>query len=272
MTIPVGGIVGRGRTSIVYALGDDRVLKTYPKGTDPAVVQAEVRAARLAYRLGVPGVRCYGRARRDGRDGIVFERLTGPALTTIAEQNLLLLPRVCRVLADHHALMHRRRAPSLPDVREVAVALLDSAPLAGLTEAERGSLRRQIRALPGDDRLLHLDFHPQNIFSHRDGYAVIDWCSACRGDAAADVAMSVLLLSEAELWPGTPFLKKVLYLAFRSLMRRLYLHRYLAVTGVSRQMIDRWLGCARVLRLGLLDVPSERAALLARIRRGIDVD
>lgn len=269
VTSTLSEIVGRGRTSTVYALDDDTVMKTYPDGTDPGVITAEAEAAELAYRLGVPGVRCLGLAERDGRQGIIFERLDGQSLTAIAEHDLRRFPQVCRVLAGHHVLMHSRVAPTLPDVRDRAAALLETPPLAGLTEAERAALREQLPALPEGDRLLHLDFHPQNIFSHHGGYAIIDWASACRGAAAADVAMSVLLMTEAQLWPGTPPLKRVLYLASRSAMRTRYLHSYCAQTGMTRREIARWMTCARVLRLGILDVAGERAALLARIRQGI---
>jgi hypothetical protein len=261
-----GEIVGRGRTSVVYAIGTDRVIKIYPEGTDPAEVRAEEHAAGLIHRLGVPGVRCYGSSELDGRPGIVFERLTGDSLTTIAERDLRRFPQVCRTLAEYHARMHRARTEDLPDVRRVAAGLLDSPPLAGLTGSQRQALRRYLEDLPDGDRVLHLDFHPQNVFGHLDGYAIIDWYSACRGAAAADVAMSILLMSEAELWPGTPPLKKLLYLASRAAMRRLYWRRYRGVTGMAHDDVARWLTCARILRLGLLDVPSERHRLLRRIR------
>lgn len=269
MTIIASDVVGRGRTSIVYAIDGDRVIKTYPDGMSSDEIEAEARAATLAYDLGVPGVRCYGWRSEAGHDGIVFERLTGEALTTIAENDLTRFPQVCRVLADHHALMHRVAAPGLRDVREIAAGLLDSPALAGFSAGEKDALRGYLRSLPEGDRLLHMDYHPQNIFSHRDGYAVIDWYSACRGDAAADVAMSMLLMSEVELFPGTPAPKRALYTVSRAAMRRLYLRRYIADTGMSRERVAMWLTAARVLRLGLLDVPSERARLMARIRKSL---
>lgn len=251
---------------MVYSLDEDRVIKTFPEGTDPAAIRSEEHAADLAYRLGVSGVRCDGMLELNGRLGIVFERLTGNSLTAIAERDLRRFPQICRTLAEYHARMHRARTEDLPDVRGVAAVLLDSPALTALTDHQRQALRRYLEGLPEDDRLLHLDFHPQNIFGPLDGCAIIDWCTACRGAPAADVAMSMLLMSEAELWPGTPPLKRLLYLASRSAMRRLYWRRYRRVTGMSRDDVARWLTCARILRLGLLDIPSERRRLLRRIR------
>jgi aminoglycoside phosphotransferase (APT) family kinase protein len=113
--------------------------------------------------------------------------------------------------------------------------------------------------------VLHLDFHPQNVFQHAGGPVVIDWQGASRGAAAADVAMSVVLMREVELFPGTPPLMLALYAASRRLVLRFYLARYLATSGLTRAEVERWITCARILRLGLLDVESERRRFLRRI-------
>lgn len=263
-----GVLLGHGRTAEVYADGDGRAIKLYPAGADRADVVQESAAATLVHALGVPSVRCFGPAERDGRTGIVFERLTGPGLARAAEQDPRRLPVMSRTLADLHVRVHATRTDALPDVRDLAVWLLDTPRLRTLGTPVRTRLRADLQDLPGGDRLLHLDFHPQNVFLHGDGHAVIDWQSACRGPAAADVAMSVVLMREVELFPGTPPLMLALYAASRRLVLRSYLARYLATSDVTWPEVESWLTCARVLRLGLLDVASERRRFLRRIGVG----
>jgi Ser/Thr protein kinase RdoA (MazF antagonist) len=265
-----GDQIGRGRTSDVFAYGTDQAIKLYPLDESRAGIEYESRAAQLAFEQGVPSVTCYGLAELDGRVGIVFERLEGLSLTAVAERDLRLFPGVCRALADCHARIHEVHGPDLRDVRELAVDLLDSPALSGLTPGEREVLRGHLRSLPDGDVLLHLDYHAQNVFEHKGGYAIIDWHSACRGAAASDVAMAVLLMREAELFPGTAPLKLVLYSATRRLMLRLYLKRYLAVTAVTLDQIAQWQTCARAIRLGLLNIESEREPLLRRIREAVE--
>jgi hypothetical protein len=270
VSLSTGDQIGRGRTSDVFAYGVDQAIKLYPLDEPRSGIEYEIRAAQLAFEQGVPSVRCHGLAELDGRVGIVFDRLDGPSLTAVAERDLRLFPTVCRVLADCHARMHAVHSPGLRDVRELAVDLLDSPALSGLTLGEREALRGHLRSLPDDDVLLHLDYHAQNVFEHKDGHVIIDWHSASRGAAAGDVAMAVLLMREAELFPGTAPLRLVLYSATRRLMLRLYLKRYLAVTDVTMDQILQWQTCARVLRLGLLDIESEREPLLGRIRAAVE--
>ncbi|HEY0215635.1 MAG TPA: aminoglycoside phosphotransferase family protein [Cellulomonas sp.] len=260
-----GTPLGHGRTSVVYAYDEGTAIKLYPAAEDRAAIEQECAAATLVHDLGVPSVRCVGVAELDGRPGIVFERLTGENLARVAEQNVLRLPEMSRTLADLHLRVHAARTDALPDVRDLAVRMLDTPRLRTLDAGVRDRLRAHLLALPAGDAVLHLDFHPQNVFRHEGGYAVIDWQSACRGVPAADVAMSVVLMREVELFPGTPPLMLALYAASRRLVLRWYLARYLASSGLTRAEVERWITCARVLRLGLLDVASERRRFLRRI-------
>jgi len=52
-------------------------------------------------------------------------------------------------------------------------------------------LHRRLHEIPFDgERLLHLDFHPDNILLSRRGPVVIDWANARGGKPALDVAMT----------------------------------------------------------------------------------
>jgi hypothetical protein len=76
-------------------------------------------------------------------------------------------------------------------------------------------------------------------------------------------------MREVELFPGTPPLKLVLYALSRLVILHFYRKSYLATGTVTKAEVQQWITCARVLRLGLLDVPSERRRLLRRIRRAV---
>lgn len=261
--------IARGRSSEVFADDPEHVVKLYFAGADEAEVDREVRDSRTVHALGITPVRCYGRVERDGRHGIVFDRIDGIPLTTVAERNILRLPEVGRTLADEHVAMHAAHTTQLQDVRELALAQLDKPVFAGLSAAERTALGDHLRALPGGDAVLHLDFHPQNVFVLPDRNVVIDWQTAVAGDPAADVALTCLLFREAELFPGTSPPMRVVYAAVRRVLLRHYLAEYLRRGTVTPADIDRWTTAARVLRLGLLDIASERDRMLAGIRRDL---
>ena len=118
----MSGPIARGRSSEVFADGPERVVKLYFAGADEAEVDREVRDSLTVHALGITPVRCLGRVERDGRHGIVFDRIDGIPLTAVAERNILRLPEVGRTLAAEHVAVHAAHTSDLQDVRELALA------------------------------------------------------------------------------------------------------------------------------------------------------
>jgi hypothetical protein len=259
--------LARGRSSEVFAATPGRVVKLYFAGASEEEVDREVRDSMTVRDLEITPVRCYGRIELHGRLGILFDRIDGVPLTTLAERNILRLPEVGRTLAAEHATVHAATTHDLQDVRELAVAQLETPAFDTLSSTERDALVTHLRSLPAGDAVLHLDFHPQNVFVLAGRNVVIDWQTAAAGDPAADVALTRLLLREAELFPGTSLPMRIVYAAVRRILLRHYLAEYLRRTALTVADLDRWAIAARVLRLGLLDVASERDRMLSGIRR-----
>ena len=98
----------------------------------------------------------------EGAD-LVLERLDGPTMSTALETGQLDVPSAAVMLADLHASLH-----ALP-------------------------------ARPGcdpQDRVLHLDLHPDNVMLEARGPVVIDWCNSSDGPADLDIAMTALILAQ----------------------------------------------------------------------------
>ena len=71
-------------------------------------------------------------------------------------------------------------------------------------------------------------------------------------------AREVLLIRDAELWPGTPRLKRLAIGLIRRLVLSTYLTEYRALTGMTPAEIEAWRLTAVVLRMSTLDIDSER--------------
>lgn len=269
MSVMLGDLIAHGRSADVFALKGGRVAKKYNDDWPDAAIAREIGDAQTAFDLRLTPIRCHGRIDLDGGRAVAFDRIDGRALTTVAEKNILKMGAVARALANEHARIHRARTDAFADVREIAADVLETAPLSSLTADEKTTLRRHLASLPRGDRPLHLDYHPMNVFEHAGGVATIDWQSTAVGDPAADVAMTHLLFTEAELFPGASALQRFIYGAARTTMGRMYLKEYKATTGMTDADIDRWMTAARILRLGLLDIASEREGLLSGIRAAV---
>lgn len=268
-TLPpeLGAQLATGRSAQVHAWGADRVVKLFHPGYPTAEIDLEEAHSTEAFRLGLTAVRCHGQVRVGERTGLVLDRVVGESLTRVMERNPLRLPHSAGVLARLQARLHAQHSEVFPDLRESIVATLDTPPLAFLTDDERAHAVRLLRALPGGSSVLHMDFHSENVFTTGDAdHEVIDWPTARRGAPAADVAATVFLLRDAELWPGTPALKKLVFNVFRRTLCASWLSQYLRLTGMDRAEIDRWRLAVLVMRLGGLDIESERERLRREIR------
>lgn len=263
----LGPRVALGRTSEVFAFGEDRVVKLYFESVSSGFIDVEAHNCARAFEAGATPIRCYGEGEWLGRRGLVFDVLHGDSLTRMAERNLLHLRRSGRLLAREHAALHRCDGRGFDDVRDVAAGLLDAPQLAALTGAHRDAARRRLSALPGGDTLLHMDFHTENVFVHDGGCAVIDWQTPLRGDPAADVASTLFLLAEAELWPGLPLWRHLLYSAVRRVLRGGYRAEYQRLTGMTADRVAAWRLPVLLARRVRWDIEGERDRLEAEIVR-----
>jgi aminoglycoside phosphotransferase (APT) family kinase protein len=132
-------------------------------------VSAEARVMAHLARHGYPVPRVYS---ADG-NALIMERLHGPTMLDEFARHPWLLGRHARTLALLHDQLHDLEGPSwLPH--------------------QFGSSRT----------MLHLDLHPANVIITRRGPVVIDWQKAARGDPAADVALTMILLRTRNI-PGS---------------------------------------------------------------------
>ncbi len=263
----LGEPIATGRSARIYDWPtDDLVVKVFEPGYDPAQVDVERDSLVEAGRLGVQVCACHGEVMVEGHPGLLLERVVGDSLTKQAERNPLRIRAGARALARTHVQVHAQPTTEFTDIREAAVAALGSQPLAFLDDSQRSVARERIAALPAGDRMLHLDFHTENVFAQGDQYVVIDWQTTLRGDPAADVAMTVLLIRDAELWPGTPLLKRVLVQRIRGIVLSTYLGEYRRLTGMTMEQVDAWRLPVVLLRMSTLDIASERPRFQRELR------
>uniref|UniRef100_A0AAU3GYY7 Phosphotransferase n=1 Tax=Streptomyces sp. NBC_01401 TaxID=2903854 RepID=A0AAU3GYY7_9ACTN len=164
----IGPLLGSGRTADVYALDGPWVLRRYRDGIDAT---GELAVMSYLSASGYPVPRIGPPAEEALPADLVMQRLTGP---TLAE-----------------------------------------ALLAGTVTGSEGAellarLLRELHAIPPrlsqdpEDRILHLDLHPENVTLAPEGPMVTDWLTAGEGRPALDRAMTSVILAQAALDPSFP--------------------------------------------------------------------
>ncbi|RLK12129.1 phosphotransferase family enzyme [Micromonospora sp. M71_S20] len=153
-----------GRDADVFVIDDRRVLRRYREGGDVAA-EAAVMAHVASHGFPVPRV-----YQARGAD-LVMERLDGPTMLSAFLAGELDATETATCLADLHRRLH-----ALP-------------PRLGQGE---------------DDRILHLDLHPENVMLTSRGPVVIDWRNATEGPADLDVALSAIIIAQVAVEEAHP--------------------------------------------------------------------
>lgn len=239
--------IGQGRTAVVFALADERVIKVARESTD-ASLDREAAALRAAIAANVPVPALLGLVTVSGRRALIMGRVRGVDMLTQLGQRPWMIVRAGAKLGRLHAKVHEATAPSvLPSLKETFRERISRSEL--LAPPTRDQVLSILRGLPDGDRLCHLDFHPGNVV--RDGpiMTVIDWPGACRGDPLADVALTTILLRGGTLTPGTALITRLLAPIGRQLLVGGYERAYRRHGAFDGDRYAQWLVVAAALRL-----------------------
>jgi Ser/Thr protein kinase RdoA (MazF antagonist) len=253
----IGRKLGEGREAEVFAWGADAVLKLYRDGfgghqTESAALQA-LDGQGIAPKL-------IGVIERDGRAGIVMQRLGGSDMLTLLERKPWQVLGFGRILALTHAAVHRTAAPAgLPDLRHALAGRIRDA---GLPAPLERFAMHTLERLAAGDRLCHGDYHPGNVLLSPDGAQVIDWAAATGGPAEADHARTLMLLRWANPLPGTPVLFRGLIAGGRRLLAGAYASAYRKAAPQPLLHLDSWLAVNVAARLSE-GIDAERPKLLS---------
>ncbi|CAG7597166.1 hypothetical protein PAESOLCIP111_00123 [Paenibacillus solanacearum] len=256
--------IGRGRTADIFEYGDHQILKLYKEGFPEDFIQREFEASQFVCSVGIPSPQAYELVSQDGRLGIVFERASGVSLLSVMSKQMWLLGKHSRTLAALHYDLHTRSASGrIRKQKAVLSEQIQTAPL--LTDEEKNSILRYLKALPDDDKLCHGDFHPDNVLVG-NGNRVIDWMTGMSGNPDGDAARTILLMSYGTMPDGTPRIVKAIVQFMRNKLRKVYTKHYLKLSGRPYSKIDSWMLPVAAARLVEWIPPAEKNSLLELIR------
>lgn len=255
----LGAPVGIGRTAEVFAWGEGRILKLYRAEIPRIWAEREAAIGRLIMQAGLAAPAIGETVEVNGRAGIVFERITGSSMLDSLARQPWLLRRYARQFAQIHADMSAAQADGLPSQREELVRAITHAP--ALLPALRERALAALAVMPDGDVVCHGDYHPDNLIIAPRGPVVIDWMTATRGNASADVARTVLLFRYGVLPADAHALKRLMADVMRKAFLAAYLRAYRSLRPLGDAEIAAWLPILAAARLNER-IPVEEATLL----------
>ncbi|TCU20126.1 phosphotransferase family protein [Rhizobium sullae] len=236
-----GPLIGAGKEAEVYGAGD-LVLKLYRQSASKASAFREAAALSIIEGLDLPAPKVQGVCQFHGRWGLLMTRAEGQ---TFGETIMLRpeeLANRLHMLAKLQAQIHVHSGKGLAGLKARLRSDIEGGmKLPGTTKR---SLLNRLERLPDGDRLCHGDFHPWNVLGSVDGTMVIDWLDASRGEPAADVCRTYVLLHHK--FP---------------MIAEAYLEVYTEVSALEKQAVLAWLPLVAAARLAE-GVPDEVESLL----------
>lgn len=227
-------LIGIGRQAEVYAVDENECVKLFYPEHPKREVEVEAERMRFVARHGVPSPRFIALEQINGRWAIRMERLHGITLLHDALEHFKPEFDYGGVLGAIQKEYHQICAEGLGDMVEALEWCIKQSD--ALTPAYRGEIIKRLRAMPRGDRLVHLDYHSDNVVLTPDGAKVIDWNSACAGNPLADAARTLLTM-ELRTYPADADEKTRDWLdQTRALCRDMYLRGY----GASDDDMKPW--------------------------------
>ena len=203
-----------------------------------------LEAARAA---GAPVPAVHDTVTVDGRPGLILDRVDGPDLLALLARRPWLVSSIARTLGLVHASLHEVEGPDeIPALRDRLRFQLESQLV---PDDIRERALRILESLPDGDRLCHCDFHPANVLRNGRWYTVIDWSCAARGDSAADVARTRLLLKDSALPDDASPMMRAIARFGRGGIVSGYLRSYHRSSGASLSRVARWTPVLAAARL-----------------------
>jgi aminoglycoside phosphotransferase (APT) family kinase protein len=231
-------LLGQGRTAEVFLLRDRFVIKVFRLNFPKPAIDNEYLVCRaIGSIIDIP--KAHQRLVVAGRDAIIFDFIKGESGFRHLFRNPWSIALFAREFAAIHARIHSTSVPDeVPELKSILVRNINLHD--HLTTESKTKIIKYLDHLPGENKLCHGDFHPENILMNGRKPVVLDWMTATRGNPLADVARTSILLKWAEPGPGTPSFIKALLGSVRRKFHRHYLGEYQRLTGARQDAIEDW--------------------------------
>lgn len=237
MEIKKEQMIGQGNTAEIYRLDDNKILKLFRNGLNKGITQKEYQNGIIIQNILECVPKVYEMVEINGRHGIIYEKVNGRDMLKIMIGSLWKINYYAKELAHYHLSIQRPVTDNICTVKEKLEADLNSVDV--LSDGNKEIVRKYLKQLPEGNALCHFDFHPGNVMIANNKKVILDWMTACRGDACADVARTCLMLKYGEV-AHAPWIIRRLISIFQKHIYKIYIKEYLTISQRSIEDINSW--------------------------------
>lgn len=237
MEIKKEKMIGQGNTAEIYKLEDNKILKLFRSGLNKEMIEREYRNGIFVQNILDCVPKVYEMVKIDGKHGIIYEEIQGTDFLKIMIGSLWKINDYAKRLAHYHLSIQKPISDNMGTVKEKLEEDLNSVNV--LSDENKEIVRKYLKQLPEGIKLCHFDFHPGNIMITKDKKIILDWMTACKGDACADVARTCIMLKYGEA-THAPWIVRRIIPILQHHIYKIYIREYLTISQRSRKDIESW--------------------------------
>ncbi len=183
-------VIGKGAKGIIYKYDDDTIIKVYKNSDSLPEINRERDLARKAFILGVPTVIPFDVVVVGDKYGSVFELLDALSLSDAIKNNPDDLDKYVEQMVDLVKIIHGTEVKStdMPNANtEIGGEWIEASKIF-LSKEDSDKAEALIKALKAPLKMLHGDFHTNNIMLQNGEALIIDMDTLSYGNRIFDLA------------------------------------------------------------------------------------
>lgn len=216
-----GEQIGAGMAAVIYAR-DGVAAKVFRDNQPPRQAFQEAYTMAVINELGIPAPKVYGVETFSNRTVLLMDLVKGISLLDVMIKDRSKVAECMDTVVKLQAALHQVKFTDFRPLKMMQQGMITASP--GLSPEEKERLIGMLPSLPDDIILCHGDFHGGNILCDGDSCMIIDWAEVSCGCPAADACRSYMD-----------------YYIARQGLEDLYLDKYCAATGRTRDEVLTWL-------------------------------
>lgn len=260
-------IIGIGRTATIFDIGNGKVLKLFEPFCNVSWIENEFKFAKIAKAHEILTPEAYTIIERDGKAGIIYDRVNGIDLGLALGKNLFKIKSHAENAARLQWSVHQIEDKSAYDWRDDFTYRLNN--VQQLCDVDKRKIRMYIQSLPEGYKLCHGDLHVENFLCDGEDLVIIDWMGAYYGHPACDIARVILLMSSPVITAEEGIFRTVLVKRILATYNKRFLDSYLRLSGMNYELIEAFRLPIAALRL-TEEIPHEEEWLKSIIKKEIE--
>ena len=259
--------IGTGNTAEVFLNSDEKIVKLFYPNFSKNLIEYEYHVSKFIFKNGINTPKPFEITNIKKRIGIIYEFLPcNPLLETIIKKPWTLFQKINKI-ATIHSKINKLKAPDyFKDQKEYLTKNIDKADK--LTISEKKAIKKILISLKSGKKVCHGDYHLENILSGEDEY-IIDWMTGISGNPAGDIARSLIILNYGVITDEIPLIFNIINKPLRYIIKKIYLRKYIKITGLDLSEIKKWFIPVAAARLTENIPENEKKILLKLIKSSL---